>query len=439
MNNLYLRVFIIIFLIGISKSESIAQLTGGWIIQQNPTTYDLNDVKFFDIDIGLIVGDTGTILKTTNSGNNWLLISSGTTKNLNSISLTSTSVVYVAGDSGIILKSTDSGSSWTLLSSQTDNDLTTIVFKTPEIGFAAGKKGTILRTSNSGINWVETFSDTTVSFNSMCYVNNNFIWALGQRYSEFSVGTPIPLKSTDIGLSWNETSIDIYEGTSIFFLDTLNGFALNCSTLLNLGILRTTNGGLDWNCEWGGFNDPSKIFFVNQSTGYSVGRGFSNHAINKTTDSGFSWYFSSTASIIYLELNSVHFVNPEIGWTVGRFVLSPSNLISTNILKTTNGGGFLTNVIKTTSATPSEFRLVQNYPNPFNPSTRISFHINVSSFIVLSVYNSEGRKIETLHESNLNAGSYEITFDGSNYPSGVYYYKLEADGNSLSKKMLLLK
>ncbi|MBK8551487.1 MAG: T9SS type A sorting domain-containing protein [Ignavibacteria bacterium] len=123
-----------------------------------------------------------------------------------------------------------------------------------------------------------------------------------------------------------------------------------------------------------------------------------------------------------------YFINSSTGWVAGN-----------KLLKTTNGGGLLTNVNNTSENIPSEFSLYQNYPNPFNPTTKIKFDIQKTSFTKLSVYNSEGKIIETLYNGNLNAGSYEINFDRSNYPSGIYFYKLETSEYIFSKKMLLLK
>ena len=88
---------------------------------------------------------------------------------------------------------------------------------------------------------------------------------------------------------------------------------------------------------------------------------------------------------------------------------------------------------------PNNFFLHQNYPNPFNPVTKIKFEIPISSLVKLSVYNLGGKIIESIYEGDLNEGSYELDFDGSNYPSGIYFYILEANGYSFSRKMLLLK
>lgn len=88
---------------------------------------------------------------------------------------------------------------------------------------------------------------------------------------------------------------------------------------------------------------------------------------------------------------------------------------------------------------PNEFYLYQNYPNPFNPVSTIKFDVPKLSKIKIAVYDIMGREVELLVDKEMNLGSYNITFDGNNLASGVYYYKLTADGFSMVRKMLLVK
>jgi hypothetical protein len=88
---------------------------------------------------------------------------------------------------------------------------------------------------------------------------------------------------------------------------------------------------------------------------------------------------------------------------------------------------------------PEKISLLQNYPNPFNPTTNIIYEVPNSGNVKITVYDSVGRKIETLVNEIKNSGTYEIQFDGSNLTSGVYFYKLQMNGNSIVKQMLLLK
>ncbi len=95
--------------------------------------------------------------------------------------------------------------------------------------------------------------------------------------------------------------------------------------------------------------------------------------------------------------------------------------------------------VKDIAKLPVEFRLENNYPNPFNPVTTIGYQIPFTCNVSLKVYNSLGQEISTLFEEIHQAGYYEVKFDGSNLPSGVYFYRLVADNFNSTKKMLLLK
>jgi len=96
-------------------------------------------------------------------------------------------------------------------------------------------------------------------------------------------------------------------------------------------------------------------------------------------------------------------------------------------------------VINISYDVPVEFVLSQNFPNPFNPLTRISFFIPKESFVSLKVYDFLGREVSTLVYEMRTVGSYELSFDASNLPSGTYFYTLIADNYSSTKKMILLK
>ncbi len=88
---------------------------------------------------------------------------------------------------------------------------------------------------------------------------------------------------------------------------------------------------------------------------------------------------------------------------------------------------------------PKSFSLSQNYPNPFNPSTVIKFEVASYRFIKLSVYDVPGKEISTLVNEQLQPGSYEVNWNASNFPSGVYFYKLAAGDFVETKKMILMK
>jgi type IX secretion system substrate protein len=88
---------------------------------------------------------------------------------------------------------------------------------------------------------------------------------------------------------------------------------------------------------------------------------------------------------------------------------------------------------------PLQFKLNQNYPNPFNPSTTISFELPSNSDVKISIYDINGKHVETLVNSPLQAGAHEVIWNASAYASGVYIYKIETDTYSEVKKMMLIK
>lgn len=88
---------------------------------------------------------------------------------------------------------------------------------------------------------------------------------------------------------------------------------------------------------------------------------------------------------------------------------------------------------------PDGFNLFQNYPNPFNPETIIRFRIKEADFVTLKIYDLTGREVASTLNSNLNPGTYEVSFDGRNLSSGIYIYRLTSGSIAQSKIMTLIK
>lgn len=91
------------------------------------------------------------------------------------------------------------------------------------------------------------------------------------------------------------------------------------------------------------------------------------------------------------------------------------------------------------SETPDGFALSQNFPNPFNPVTKIQYDVKENSFVSLKVFDILGREISTLVNQKQSPGKYEVSFDGNNFSSGVYFYRLQAGNFSDTKKLILQK
>ena len=88
---------------------------------------------------------------------------------------------------------------------------------------------------------------------------------------------------------------------------------------------------------------------------------------------------------------------------------------------------------------PSDFSLAQNYPNPFNPSTKISWQSPVGSWQTLKIYDVLGNEVSTLVDEYKPVGNYEVEWNASGFPSGLYFYQLKTENNIETKMMILLK
>jgi len=97
------------------------------------------------------------------------------------------------------------------------------------------------------------------------------------------------------------------------------------------------------------------------------------------------------------------------------------------------------NVEDADNSTPGGFRLDQNYPNPFNPSTSISFSLPQSGFVSLKVFSMLGQEVTTLVSKDLTAGAHQTTWDATGFPSGVYFYRLQAGSFTKTRKLVLLR
>ena len=104
-----------------------------------------------------------------------------------------------------------------------------------------------------------------------------------------------------------------------------------------------------------------------------------------------------------------------------------------------DGSYVYSKVVETNIDLPSKFELAQNYPNPFNPNTVIAYSLPKAGHVTLKVYNALGQEVSTLVNGMVEAGNHDIKFNASGFSSGIYYYRLEADGLIAMKKMMLLK
>jgi hypothetical protein len=115
------------------------------------------------------------------------------------------------------------------------------------------------------------------------------------------------------------------------------------------------------------------------------------------------------------------------------------NDVNKEVINSGRGYYIPTGITNNNSVTPEKYFLSQNYPNPFNPVTKINFGIPKSGLTTLKVYDILGNLMYTLVNGNLQAGSYNYEFDGSDLSSGIYYFKLTSGDFTDVRKMTLIK
>lgn len=127
-------------------------------------------------------------------------------------------------------------------------------------------------------------------------------------------------------------------------------------------------------------------------------------------------------------------------------VLDQENAVTNEVHENNNKGwapavgyGSITGIENEHKTIPDKFTLYQNYPNPFNPVSTIKFELASSGKATLTVYNVLGQEVKTLVNGFLNRGTYAVQFNGSGLASGVYFYRLQTNGFTQTKKMILMK
>lgn len=129
-------------------------------------------------------------------------------------------------------------------------------------------------------------------------------------------------------------------------------------------------------------------------------------------------------------------MNYQFGWNTLLYEDSTDKLM-TNVLTWLQG---TTNDEQIPdSRLPKEFALEQNYPNPFNPATTINYIVAKNSHVKLVVYNMLGQVVAVLVDGLKSPGSYHVTWNAKNQPSGLYLCRFEADGFRATRKMFLQK
>lgn len=383
-----------------------------WTQVSTISTTQLNDVKFFNEYTGITVGNLG-IWRTTNSGINWeqVLVSGDM---FNAVSFSDISFGTAVGMNGLIYRTSNGGINWFQQFIGSGISFFDVSFPTISTGYVCGAtNGYVFKTSNGGSSWISQWTQINVTYYGIYMLNQNTGSLVGIDNSERYFGT------VNGGTNWTPTVLTGNVGLrSVTQSNALNIIATGTNGRIRL----STNGGSGWVFPVSGTNQVlNAVTFINLSNGYiSSDSGI----VLKSTNGGFNWVREQTS--VTNNLKGISLINDETGWAVGA-----NGII---IRK-----GTFTKIRTIGSKVPSDFSLYQNYPNPFNPKTVIRFQVASYRFIKLTVFDVIGREVATLVDEQLKAGTYEADWDASNYPSGVYFYRLSSESYTETKRMVLIK
>ncbi|HMS34354.1 MAG TPA: T9SS type A sorting domain-containing protein [Ignavibacteria bacterium] len=457
--------------------RSTDPLTDPWIEKNSGTANNINCLKNSgrsDTAVTFGAGDLGTIVRSLDQGMTWTVINSNVTGKLNSIEFVGSDInnVIAAGDSGLIILSTNCGVNWTVINAGVTNNLNSVYSLNSFNTFIAGDKGTLLQSSNGGMTWNNrSLPDTASNLNKIGTMGT---WFFGTILG--MVGDNGTLYRTTNFLFWDSiptgTSEDLYE---IKFKNASSGYVGGEN-----GVIRyTTNGGNEWFSDFfiSSVNTErvSSTLILNDTVSAGVAGNkiivlHANETLLPVELSAFTHTVNSnTVNLIWStssEINNSGFdiertslsINSSQDWKKIGFVKGNGTASTLNNYDFTdrrlNPGKYnyrlkqidyngnyeyysLTDEV--TIGAPDKYNLSQNYPNPFNPSTNIAFEISKPGLVKLTVYDLRGIEIRTLVNENKPAGRYEIKFDGSNLSSGIYFYKINSDGYTFTRKMILTK
>jgi photosystem II stability/assembly factor-like uncharacterized protein len=296
-----------------------------WSVVDSGTTNNLNGAHLLDSGTGFVVGDTGTILKSTDAGATWSSVASGTTNILYGVCFFDANQGVAVGDQGLILRTTDGGSMWQTVGSGVKDALRSVSFSGVN-GIAGGDSQTILYSTDSGASWQTSQS----GFFGGGFPGAQMLSpAIGFVAGQNSIFQPLLGATTDGGLTWNFQAFyfDKNEGgaTAAFFFNQNTGIVSGFVFDGRGAIARTTDSGMNWSTLF--FDQPLEAINFPQSTsGFAVGWG---GRILHSTDMGITWIDQSSGTSA--NLNDVTFAsNALTGIAVGE---------AGTILRTTNGGG----------------------------------------------------------------------------------------------------
>jgi photosystem II stability/assembly factor-like uncharacterized protein len=428
MKALFGKLVLILAILVLSSS-----ISAQWRLVSVPYKADFNSAVQLTDTKAFVVGDNGVMLATNNRGSTWYNFDVGAHSNLNSIKFIDEYTGFIAGDNGLILKTDSRWRSWDIVSVTRNYHNRDVSFLNEQNGIVVGYKYlvapeaplsyvAILVTHDGGLTWSDKSPNLTGKFNSVVTFGKDNAIAVGSG--------GLVAFTNDRGENWYFHRIT-----------TSNLNSVRVCPKNEMKVIVGDNGALFVS------KDEDRYRWID----YSISRFFDITSICQKADNTFVMAGIKKSTLTdNIISRSVIIESTELNGTwkeVFSTVAGPLNAVNfcRNISAIAVGEKGTIAVYHreiaqdTNLVAPPEKIETQNYPNPFNPSTLISFTLPEQTDVELRIYDVLGKEVATLVNESKPAGSYEVEWNASDLPSGVYIYQLRTGTSVQMKKMMLLK
>ena len=412
--------------------------TDYWTLKPTPTTNNLFSCSFPDNLNGWAVGAWGTIIHTADGGNSWVLQNEGLEYPFVSVSFANNRKGWIVGNTNlysnpVIVSTTNAGASWHYYNyPDTLKIFRTICFSDSINGYIGTYNGEIIKTTNGGTNWFGIPGDSTsfshFGINKFAFYNSTNIIAVGGAMDLAGVLR----KTTNSGHNWQSSIVASEPLNDIRFVDSNYIIGVGGDFEFGSFLYKSTNSGINYTLEYFPSFGLSYAVAPRTKSEYWISTGFTKKLL-LTLDSGNT--FTEMPAPGNASVYDIYFKDTLNGWCIGTGgMLAKYNNSSVGITE------------EGISISVKTFRLLQNYPNPFNPATKIDYQLPADSRVSLIIYDISGREIKVLINNEFKkAGYYTTLFNAGGLSSGVYFYRIIAEGSTgqsnytLTKKLILLK
>jgi hypothetical protein len=411
----------------------------------------------------LIAGARKGIFRSTDNGGHWTGNNTGLC-NAHVVALVASGAELYAATTDDIYRSTSNGENWIKVFN--GNQYTTLYdLAVSGSSIFAGTNTGVYRSMDNGATWTETNTGLKLKAETaeewdmsaeLLGVSGSTIFAGLTDYFHYSGSL---YRSTDNGASWARTGTDLikYQGFSLADFGT---------DLYYVGqfLFKSADNGVTWTkAPTSSESYVSKLLAVSPPFLYV---GTFSDGVYRIYKDGINLADFRTGLPQYCGVDAIAATESYIVTSLGADIAVTTNTStkwfnagSTNspVTKLVISGGYvyaataqsgvwkrplselLTSMKGSANHVPEKITLAQNYPNPFNPSTTIAFSLPSRSFVTLKVFDVMGRDVATLASEEMAAGNYSRQWNASAFPSGVYFYRIQAGGFVQTKKLLLVR